>query len=164
LVDGVNRTGIWCQESEEDAVAFKIRDLIVTVVPSEFSRPGVGDCESTSGGCDATSGGCGGGTCDGGSGGTVGSCTSECGGRGGLEGCGFSDELLDPLKAIVDPPYLLELRLLLRHAVAKSRVAELDRVEAHLAPKTVEEVEVIEKQLTTALGELREMKASLPSR
>jgi hypothetical protein len=144
-------------------VAFKVRDLIVTVVPSTFNRPGVGDCDSTSGGCDATSGGCGG-TCDAGSQGTVGSCTSECGGRGGIDNCGYSDELLDPLKAIIDPPYLLELRMLLRHAIAKSRVAELESIEAQLAPRTVEDVEGLEKELTAALGELRQLKETLPGR
>jgi len=146
-------------------MAYKVRDLIVTVIPSELMRR-IGDCEqtsggcdATSGGCDATSGGCGGGTCDAGTG-TVGSCTSECGGRG-YEACGYSDEVLDPLNRLIDPAYMIELRMLLRHAVATSRSDDLTAIEAQLAPKNREDVELLEGQLTGALAHVRELKGSL---
>ena len=152
-------------------MAFKFRDLIVTLIPKDLRRP-FGDCESTSGGC-------GGGTCDAGSsgtvgsctsecgcdstsgGGTVGSCTSECGGRGILINCGLSDEFLDPLKAIIDPPYLLELRLLLRHAIARSMVAKVAALEAQMVPRSIEDVDQLEKHLNEALTELKQIRQGL---
>lgn len=172
-------------------MAFKFRDLIVTLIPKDLRRP-FGDCESTSGGCgggtcdagssgtvgsctsecgcDSTSGG-GGGTvgsctsecgCDSTSGGgTVGSCTSECGGRGILINCGLSDEFLDPLKAIIDPPYLLELRLLLRHAIARSMVAKVAALEAQMVPRSIEDVDQLEKHLNEALTELKQIRQGL---
>lgn len=75
-------------------MAFRFRDLIVTLVPHDLKRGGgvftsgggLGQCDSTSGGgtvgsCTSECGGLG--QCDSTSGGgTVGSCTSECGGFG----------------------------------------------------------------------------------
>jgi len=140
-------------------MAYKVRDLIVTVIPSDALRR-IGDCEQTSGGCDATSGGCGGGTCDGGSQSTVGSCTSECGGRG-FEACGFSDEVLDPLNRLIDPAYMIELRMLLRHAVARSRGEDLVAIDAELAPGSREDIEQLEGRLTEALADVRALKGGL---
>jgi hypothetical protein len=141
-------------------MAYKVRDLIVTVIPSDQLRR-IGDCEQTSGGCDATSGGCGG-TCDAGSQSTTGSCSSEGGcGAGGFEACGFSDEFLDPLDRLVDPGYMIELRMLVRHAVARSRSEDLTAIEAELAPKTRSDVELLERHLTSALDDLRGKKERL---
>lgn len=141
---------------------FKFRDLIVTFIPPDIRR-GFGDCDATSGGCDSTSGGCGG-TCDaGGSSGTVGSCTSECGGgfRDVVVNCGLSDEVLDPLKTIIDPPYLLELRILLRHAVARSMNARLAALEKQMLPTSREDADLLEKQLTEALAQVRQLRQQL---
>jgi len=142
-------------------MAYKVRDLIVTVMPSKLAGR-IGDCEQTSGGCDATSGGC-----DAGTGGTTGSCSSEneCGAGGVIgEGCDFSDELLDPLNRVIDPAYMGELRTLVRHAVAQARSADRQAVDAELAPKTQADLELLEGHLSGALDELRGAKEQLGGR
>jgi hypothetical protein len=122
-------------------MSYKFKDLIVTLVPR---GRGVADCDSTSGGC--------GGTCDAGTGGTVGSCTSECGGRGVI--CGQSDEVLNPLQGLIDPQYMVDLRLILRLAIAKSQGAKVATIEAHMRPNSLKEIDSLEKQLKEALTEL----------
>jgi hypothetical protein len=161
-------------------MAFRFRDLIVTLVPHDLKRSGVflsgggtvGSCTSECGGqCDSTSGGGGGtvgsctsecgGQCDSTSGGgTVGSCTSECGG-GIFTRCGLSDEILNPLTPIIDPEYMVELRLLLRHAIARSMVARLDAIEKQMTPRTAEDVDRLEKHLKEALAELQNLRRGM---
>jgi hypothetical protein len=119
------------------AHSYIFKDLVVTLLPRG------GDCDATSGGC--------GGTCDAGSGGTVGSCTSECGGQ---VACGQSDEVLNPLTKVIDPQIMVDLRLMLRLAVAKSRSSEVPAIEAAMKPNTLSEVESLEKQLNGALADL----------
>ena len=121
---------------------FILRDLIVTL------NPGV--AEEPSGG------------------GTVGSCTSECGvGRPDLEGCGQSDEVLDPLKGFVDSKVLVEMRLMLRLAYAQGRTRtpkEIKRTAALVAkmtPHTAKEADKLETGLKGALSELRKVRKGL---
>lgn len=127
------------------AYSYLFKDLVVTLLPRG------GDCDSTSGGC--------GGTCDAGSGGTVGSCTSECGGL--VANCGQSDEVLDPLRNIIDPQYMVDLRLMLRLAIAKSQAAKVPAIEASMRPSTLGEVNSLEKQLNQALSELAKDRSRL---
>lgn len=121
-----------------ERLSYKFKDLVVTLFPSG------GDCDSTSGGC--------GGTCDAGSGGTVGSCTSECGGL--VANCGQSDEVLNPLRNLIDPQYMVELRLLLRLAIARSQAAKVTAIETSMRPNSLKEVDSLERQLNEALSEL----------
>jgi 16S rRNA G966 N2-methylase RsmD len=122
-------------------MAFKFRDLIVTVVPR-----GLQDDGSGSGGCVACS--------DAGSA-TVGSCTSECGVQ-----CLDSAEVLEMTPySFIDPPYQLELRQLLLYALTKSGVQvktpnRLDVLEEQMHPQTIEEVEGLKRQFSAALREL----------
>jgi hypothetical protein len=130
-------------------MAYKFRDLIVTVVPRGLSD----DDGSGSGGCEACS--------DAGSG-SVGSCTSECGVQ-----CLDSGEVVEiPPYSYIDPPYQLELRQLLVYALAKSDVPipspnRLDVLEDQMRPNSLEEIEALERQLTGALRELSELKEGL---
>lgn len=119
---------------------FKFKDLVVTMVP----------------GSNAQSGG------SGGSGGTVGSCTSECGpnSRPG-NGCGLSDEFLDPLEKVIDPQFMVELRMLVRLAVARSYADKAAAIEAAMHPKTVHELDTLEKQLKEALTEVSEARRQI---
>lgn len=142
-IDGLERKG--------RDMAFKFKDLIVTLVPHGGTH---GDCDSTSGGCA--------GTCDAGSGGTVGSCTSECGGHPEAHGaCGQSDEVLNPIALLIDPPYLAELRLLLRFAVAQSSARKVAALESHMQPHTVKEVDLLESHFKEALSELGHLRTKL---
>jgi hypothetical protein len=134
-------------------MAFKFKDLIVTLVPP--ARRGLGE---DSGGCDVTSGGCGG-TCDAGSQSTVGSCTSECGGL--VLQCGQSDEVLNPIQGLIDPAYMVDLRLMLRLAIAKTQTNRVATLEAHMQPHTLEEVDLVEKRLADAQTELRAIRQRL---
>lgn len=127
-------------------MAFKFKDLIVTLIPH---GRGIED-----------TGGCGGGTCDAGSG-TVGSCTSECGGGLFPAGCGQSDEVLDPLKGLIDPQYLVDLRLMLRLAIAKSQASRVAALEANMQPRSVQEVDMLEKRLKETLTGLSEVRQRL---
>ena len=112
-----------------------------------------GGCGSTSGGCDSTSGT-----------GTVGSCTSECGGLGGLAGCNHSDEVLDPLDGVIDPEYMVDLRLMLRLALARSLAARVAALEAKLHPQTLQEVERLEGGLKDALAELEQQRKRIQTK
>jgi hypothetical protein len=132
-------------------MAFKFRDLIVTVVPR--GRAGVAESGS---GCAACS--------DAGSA-TVGSCTSECGVQ-----CLDSGELVElaPYQ-FIDPPYQLDLRQLLIYGLAKSNVKvpvqnNIHVLEEQMRPRTLEEIEVLEKQLAGALRELQKYKAQTEQR
>ncbi|HEY0546413.1 MAG TPA: hypothetical protein VGC91_13630 [Pyrinomonadaceae bacterium] len=130
---------------------FKFKDLIVTVVPRGRS------VITESGG----SGGCAG--CSDAGSATVGSCTSECGVQ-----CFDSGEAVEigPYK-FVDPPYQLELRQLLVYALAKSEVKvpvqkDIHVLEEQMRPQSLEEIEVLEKHLTSAMQELQQQKAKFP--
>ena len=59
----------------------------------------------------------------------------------------------------VDPPYLHELRLLLDHALARSRVVvpgglAVEELEERMRPRRLEDIAVLEKHLNGALEEL----------
>ncbi|MGO9232126.1 MAG: hypothetical protein ACLPXM_01895 [Terriglobales bacterium] len=63
----------------------------------------------------------------------------------------------------VDPPYQLELRQLMLYALTKANVkvpvqSKLQVLEAQMRPRSVEEVEVVEKQLYGALEELKQLR------
>lgn len=124
---------------------FIVRDLMVTVIP----RGAPGD----SGGCAACS--------DAGSA-TVGSCTSECG-----VACEVSDEIFDLAPYIyIDPAYLLELRQMLRHALAVGEIAvptagDAEVLEDQMRPRTLDDIDLLERSLTRALEDLREQRAAL---
>jgi hypothetical protein len=129
-------------------MVFKFKDLIVTVVPRDRSAFGAAE---SGGGCAACS--------DAGSA-TVGSCTSECGAQ-----CLDSGELMEisPYK-FIDPPYQLELRQLLVYALAKSEVKvpvqkDVQVLERQMRPQNFAEIELLEKQLTGAMEELRQQKS-----
>lgn len=113
---------------------FKVKDLMVTVLPDLNLPPEDGS--------------------------TVGSCTSE---HPFL--CVVSTEILELTPyAHIDPPYLQELRLLLDHALARSRVVvpggiELEELERQMRPRRIEDIEVLEKHLENALTDLRALKA-----
>jgi hypothetical protein len=117
---------------------FKVKDLMVTVLP-DLNLP-QGDSS------------------------TVGSCTSEHDNF-----CIVSTEILELTPyAHIDPPYLQELRLLLDHALARSRVVvpggiELEELERQMRPRRVEDIEVLEKHLENALTDLRAQRAEYES-
>jgi hypothetical protein len=128
---------------------YRFKDLIVTVVPP--FRPG--DQESSGSG-----------------GGTVGSCTSECGGGfclGSELQCGDSGEMMEirPYR-LINPEFQLELRQLLVYALARSAVKvpegrPLSALEEQMQPRSIQEVKAIESQLATALREVRLQKDRL---
>jgi hypothetical protein len=122
---------------------FKFKDLIITLLPETFHHGSAMSC---------------GGTCDAGSQETVGSCTSEC---GGIKPCGMSDELIDPLSKLIDPQYMSELRLLLRHAVQKARIERMSALETQMVPQTLQEAELVEQRLKEALAEVASLKGQL---
>jgi hypothetical protein len=127
-------------------MAFKFRDLIITWVPGDIHASG-----------------CGGGSCDAGSQGTVGSCTAEgCGGHGlpDMPNCGQSDEILDPLKAYIDPPFLADLRQLLRFAL-KGRGPNAKALEATMKPHSHQELDKLEASLKEALTEVSHQRKHL---
>jgi hypothetical protein len=125
---------------------FIVRDLMVTVIPQFGGNVDSGGCEACS---DAGSA-------------SVGSCTSECG-----VDCQASDEILEiPPYAYIDPPYLLEIGQMLRHALASRQIAvpeAADRValEESMRPQTLEEIDALERNLLGALEELRVRRAAL---
>ena len=131
---------------------YLFKDLIVTVVPRGI---GSGSVASGSGGC----GGC----SDAGSA-TVGSCTSECNDR---VGCLDSGEVIDATPySFIDPPYQLELRQMLIHALNASNVVipeptRMEVLEDQMRPQSAEEVKTLERQLTGALEQLRAYGAKL---
>lgn len=136
-------------------MAFKFKDLIVTRLPGAFS----GDASGGSGGSGGTVGSC---TSE--CGPTVGSCTSECGPGGVQVGCGLSDEFLNPLAGLIDPPFMVELRLLVRLAVAKSYAGRVKSLEAKMHPHTLREVDHLEEQLKEALTELEAARQQLQTK
>jgi hypothetical protein len=87
---------------------------------------------------------------------TVGSCTSEHDRR-----CQVSTEILELTPySHIDPPYLAELRVLLDHALARSRVSvpnalDLVEIEKRLVPQRPEDIDTLEHHLEHALAELR---------
>lgn len=128
---------------------FKFKDLVVTVIPRETRGSDV----AGSGG----SGGCGG--CSDAGSASVGSCTSECGVQ-----CFDSGEVMEltPYRWI-DPAYQLELRQLLVYALTKSNVKTskslpVEELENLMQPRSLDEIEALEKELTSALEELRQQK------
>lgn len=118
------------RKSDRQVMLFKVKDLMVTVLP---------DLDLA----DAD-------------GGTVGSCTSE---HDRL--CLLSLDILELTPfAHVDPPYLAQLRILLDHALARSRVVvpnglNVAELESRMRPRRVEDIDLLEKHLTNALEELR---------
>jgi|GEM_PF-4267059 len=123
---------------------FKIKDLMIKVIPDDAERMGngpvnVGACGTSTCGCSDTCGSCSWGTCFGCS-----QCSPPSGGsfqRG---------------EEVINPSDLFALK-----ADLKRRLAIVEAMESSLAPKTVQEVEVLEKKLTTALAELKHIKAKL---
>jgi hypothetical protein len=113
--------------------SYKFRDLVVTMFPAE------GGCDSTSGGCQGTT--------------TGALCTSE-GCLREAAACAQSDEILDPLRPLIDPAYMVELRLLLRLAVAKSRGSDTSAIEASMRPNSVQEISSLEAELSRVIAEL----------
>jgi hypothetical protein len=113
--------------------SYKFRDLVVTMLPAD------GGCESTSGGCEGTTTGA---LC------TSGGCLRE------VAGCEMSDEILDPLRQLIDPSYMVELRLLLRLAVAKSRGNDTTSMEASMRPNSVQEISSLEAELGRVIADL----------
>jgi hypothetical protein len=121
------------------------KDLIVTLIP----RGGLGPLEAADGG----------GTAGGG-------CTTSCRGIDDFE-CGDSGEIVEvgPYAAI-DPAFQLELRQLLLYGLTASAVpvaepTSLQVLDDQMRPKTIEEVEGLEKRLTEALRELGDYKETL---
>jgi hypothetical protein len=121
------------------------KDLIVTLIP----RGGLGPLEAADGG----------GTAGGG-------CTTSCGGIDDFQ-CGDSGEIIEvgPYAAI-DPAFQLELRQLLLYGLTASAVpvaepSSLEVLDEQMHPRTIEEVEGLEKRLTDALRELGEYKETL---
>ncbi|HYO99606.1 MAG TPA: hypothetical protein VER76_05410 [Pyrinomonadaceae bacterium] len=126
---------------------FKVRDLIFTVVPrgrfDVFASGGCGGCS------DAGSA-------------SQGSCTASCGIRCLASGEVFED---GPYK-FLDPSYQLELRQLLVYALAKSDVkvpvqTDVRVLEEQMRPQSLEEIEMLEKQLTSVMQDLQQQKAKL---
>jgi hypothetical protein len=115
---------------------FKVKDLMVTVLPDLD----LSDADGS----------------------TVGSCTSEHD-----RNCDLSLEVLELTPySHIDPPYLAELRLLLEHALARSRVVvpnglDLAELESRMRPRRVEDIYLLERQLTNALEELRAQRAEI---
>jgi hypothetical protein len=115
---------------------FKVKDLMVTVLP-DLDLPEA-------------------------DGGTVGSCTSEHD-----RNCQLSLDVLELTPhAHIDPPYLTELRLLLDHALARSRVVvpnglDVAELESRMRPRRVEDIDLLERQLMKALEELRAQRAEV---
>jgi hypothetical protein len=114
---------------DRQVMLFRVKDLMVTVLPT-LDLPEA-------------------------DGGTVGSCTSEHD-----RNCDLSLDVLELTPyAHVDPPYLHELRLLLDHALARSRVVvpgglAVEELEERMRPRRLEDIAVLEKHLNGALEEL----------
>lgn len=56
---------------------------------------------------------------------------------------------------------MVELRLLLRHAIARSAAARLNAIEKQMAPRSAEDVDRLEKHLKEALTELQTMRRGM---
>ncbi len=122
--------------SDRRVMLFKVKDLMVTVLP-DLDLPEA-------------------------DGSTVGSCTSEH-----PRNCDLSLEVLELTPySHIDPPYLAELRLLLEHALARSRVVvpnglAVAELESRMRPRRVEDIDLVERQLVNALEELRAQRAEV---
>src|SRR5829696_784408 len=122
--------------ADRKVMLFKVKDLMVTVLP-DLDLPKD-------------------------DGGTVGSCTSE---HDRL--CELSLDVLELTPyAHIDPPYLAQLRLMLDHALARSRIVvpnglPVEELETQMRPRRVEDIDVLEKQLLGALEELRAQRADI---
>ena len=122
--------------NDRQVMIFKVKDLMVTVLPDLDLQ----DADTS----------------------TVGSCTSEHDRE-----CELSLDILDLTPyAHIDPPYLAELRLLLDHALARSRVLvpnglDLAELENRMRPRRVEDIELLEQQLMSALDELRAQRTEI---
>jgi replication-associated recombination protein RarA len=69
--------------------------------------------------------------------------------------CIQSDEVLNPLQNVIDPQYMVDLRLMLRLAIAgKSNAAKVATIEASMRPHSLKEVASLEKHLKDALSKL----------
>lgn len=114
---------------DRQVMVFKVKDLMVTVLP-DLDLPEA-------------------------DGSTVGSCTSE---HDRL--CGLSLDILELTPyGHVDPPYLHQLRLVLDHALARSRIvvpggASVEELEDRMRPTRLKDIETLERHLTHALEEL----------
>jgi hypothetical protein len=93
---------------------------------------------------------------------TVGSCTSEHD-----RFCDLSLDVLDLTPyAHVDPAYAAQLRTVLDHALARSRVVvpnglDLAEIESRMSPRRLQDIEALEEQLEGALAELRSRKTEV---
>jgi hypothetical protein len=75
--------------------------------------------------------------------------------------CGQSDDVLNPLQGLIDPAYMVDLRLMLRLAIAKTQAARIGAIESQMHPRTREDVETLSRQLTEAVAELRQLRERL---
>lgn len=123
---------------------FKIKDLMIKVIPDEAERIGQGDgiggggaCGTYTCGCSDTCGSCSFVTCVGCSG-----CSPPSGGG------------LQPGTEVINPSDLLSLK-----ADLKRRLSLVEAMEKNLAPQTLQEAEALERKLTEALVELKQIKA-----
>jgi hypothetical protein len=122
--------------SDRQVLLFKVKDLMVTVLPDL-------DLAEADGG-------------------TVGSCTSEHD-----RNCDLSLDILELTPyAHIDPPYLAQLRMLLDHALARSRVVvpngrDVAEIESQMRPRRIQDIDLLEQQLVTTLEELRAQRAEL---
>jgi hypothetical protein len=123
-------------------MSFKVRDLMITVLPAGIPIAGVGDClpteqphctHCTDYGCTYCSGT---------------RCTPNC----TLSAKDFGD--------IVNPPELALLKERLKIALAEVEARERV-VEESLRPKTLEDFELLEQKLNAALEDIRAQKAAL---
>lgn len=121
---------------DRQVLLFKVKDLMVTVLP-DLDLPEA-------------------------DGSTVGSCTSEHDRH-----CKMSMDILELTPyGHIDPPYLHELRLVLDHALARSRVVvpggiEVNELEDRMRPRKIEEIDMLERHLKRALDELSEQREQL---
>jgi hypothetical protein len=138
-------------------MAFRVRDLVINVLPEEgsprfcgFSHCGFGSCEIFTicgglSGCRECSGQF---TCIGAS--KCGGCTLNVTG-GGIPASGVTPEALAALKAQ------------LKQALDEVESAEQQLAE-HMSPQSVEEIEALEEKLQAALSELKDRKGQLQER
>ena len=122
--------------SDRRVMLFKVKDLMVTLLP-DLDLPEA-------------------------DGSTVGSCTSEHD-----RFCDLSLDILDLTPyAHLDPAYAAQLRTVLDHALARSRVVvpngmDLAEIESRMSPRRLQDIEALEEQLEGALAELRSRKAEV---
>lgn len=119
---------------------FKIKDLMVKVIPPEAERAGAGRAIDQAGWCGFCTGmdSCGGCTF----------CTMTCGGM-------YTYKVFDGMERINPPWNLSALK-----AQLKQRIAEVEAVEKSLEPQSLEEAEALERKLVEALEEVRRIKTT----